>query len=93
MGFGEHHLETGRGLSPLVSALVVFSKGLLPGGTMTMLRERASVERASEELEKLAATDRQQKTIKGCEGHAFSKAGDACVAVGVSTREDASGER
>ena len=63
---------------------------------MTMLRERASVERASEELEKLAATNRQQKTRKGCEGHAFSKAGDACVAVGVSTREDAwitSGER
>ena len=64
---------------------------------MPMLRERASVERASEELEKLPVTISQQKTRKGCgEGHAFSKAGGACVAVGASTREDAwitSGER
>ena len=52
---------------------------------MSMLRERASVERASEELEKLAATSSQQQARKGCEGHALSEAGDACVAVGIST--------
>ena len=59
----EHHLETGKGLPPLVSALVVFPNDSCRGAMPMLLP--LFVERASEELEKLAATNRQQNHGKG----------------------------
>ena len=55
----EHNLVTQQRLVPLVSALLTFSRRLLPGGTMSLQRERPA-ERASEDTDEAGCPTRTE---------------------------------
>ena len=90
----EHHLETGKGLSPLVSALLFFPNDSCRGAPCRCYASMPLLSVLRKSLKSWLPQTANKKQGKGVK--ATHSAVDACVAVGVSTREDAwiaSGER